>query len=181
MNEDYASITMTARVFDRFLLESNDSGASVAVVDWDVAPDIEQQSEAVIRLDLGTDSDMLVMGREILHRYLILHALDRPSGYLKPIAVDAQEFARLATAWKRETSHLSLAEMIAEHPAYQEIIAMGSTALPFILKDLKETGGQWFWALRAITGSSPVRPKDRGNIEAITESWLNWGRANRYI
>ena len=71
--------------------------------------------------------------------------------------------------------------MIASHPAYQKIIGMGQEAIPLILQDLKATKAQWFWALRSIAGESPIRPQDRGDIDAMTDAWLAWGKRRRYI
>ena len=97
-------------------------------------------------------------------------------------ATKAQAELELLTAeWKQETSHLSSPVMIAEHRAYQEIIGIGKDAIPFILRDLEESRSQWFWALRAIAGESPVRPEDRGDVDAMTAAWLDWGKRNRYI
>jgi hypothetical protein len=67
------------------------------------------------------------------------------------------------------------------HPAYQRIIGMGERALPHILGDLQVRGGQWFWALRAITGEIPYSPKDAGRIPVMKEAWLDWGKRNGYI
>jgi hypothetical protein len=91
------------------------------------------------------------------------------------------EFERLAVEWKRETAHLSSPGAIAEHRAYQAIIGMGKEVIPFILRDLENSRAQWFWALRSIARESPVRPGDRGDIHAMTDAWLNWGRDRRYI
>ncbi len=91
------------------------------------------------------------------------------------------EFERLAAEWKQETEHLSSVVAIAEHRAYQEIIGMGNEAIPFILRDLEESSSQWFWALRSITGESPVRSEDRGDVDAMTAAWLDWGRRKMYI
>ena len=90
-------------------------------------------------------------------------------------------FEQLAAKWKQETAHLSSPPAIAEHPAYQEIIGMGEKAIPLILRDLQETRDQWFWALRSITGESPIRPEDRGNIDAMANTWVDWGIQRRYI
>ena len=97
-------------------------------------------------------------------------------------AKEAQaEFERLAAEWKQETAHLSSMSMIAEHGAYREIIRMGKEAIPLILQDLEESRAQWVSALRSITGESPVAPEDRGDVEAMTAAWLDWGRNRRYI
>ena len=91
------------------------------------------------------------------------------------------EFEQRATKWKQDTAHLSSPSMIAEHRAYQEIIGMGKEAIPMILRDLEETRAPWFWALDSITGESPVRPEDRGDVDAMTAAWLDWGKRRRYI
>ena len=91
------------------------------------------------------------------------------------------EFENLAAEWKKETAHLSSVNMIAEHRAYQEIIGMGKEAIPMILQDLKEAQSQWFWALRSIARESPVRPVDRGDVDAMTAAWLDWGKRRHYI
>lgn len=67
------------------------------------------------------------------------------------------------------------------HRAYQRIIGMGQEALPYILEDLRTRGGQWFWALNAITGMSPVPPDASGNARRVREAWLQWGKDRGYI
>jgi hypothetical protein len=65
------------------------------------------------------------------------------------------------------------------HPAYHELIALGSAALPAVFRDLEKTkDGHLSKALVAITGSSPIPPEHRGRIEEIAEDWLNWARKN---
>ena len=91
------------------------------------------------------------------------------------------EFEQLAAKWKQETAHLSSPNMIAEHRAYQEIIGMGQEAIHLILRDLQQTQAQWFWALRSIARESPIQPEDRGDVDAMTVAWLDWGKRHRYI
>ncbi|MDP6355175.1 MAG: hypothetical protein QF473_08750 [Planctomycetota bacterium] len=87
-----------------------------------------------------------------------------------------EEFASLCEDWKRETSLHSFSRQIAMHPAYQRIIGLGIDALPLILEDLAKQPHHWFWALRAITGIDPVPDDCQGNIGAMAESWIRWGR-----
>ena len=91
------------------------------------------------------------------------------------------DFDRLTAQWKREAAHLSSPTMIAEHPAYQEVVGMGLVAVPLILRDLQNAPAMWFMALREITGEMPIRDEDRGNIEAIRTAWLDWGERNGYV
>ena len=92
-----------------------------------------------------------------------------------------KQFNRLAEQWTRETGHESFIQRAALHPAYQQIIGMGPRVIPLILRDLEETHRQWFWALRAITGQSPIPDESKGNVRKMTEAWLDWGRLNHYI
>ena len=91
------------------------------------------------------------------------------------------DFERLTAEWKEETVHLSSPTAIAMHPSYQQIIGMGTAALPLILQDLERAPAQWFLALRAIARESPVRPEDRGDITAMTRAWLDWGKRRQYL
>jgi hypothetical protein len=89
-------------------------------------------------------------------------------------------FLVLRTKWERETAHLSSALQMAMHPAYQQIIGMGSTAIPYLLAELSIRPDHWFWALAAITGDDPIRPENRGRIKKMAEDWLAWGRRKGY-
>lgn len=91
-----------------------------------------------------------------------------------------KRFRDLVAKWKADTMYVSSVTQMATHPAYQQIIGMGRSALPLLLRELAENGGHWFWALKAITGDDPVPPEDRGNVARMTAAWLAWGRANGY-
>ena len=92
-----------------------------------------------------------------------------------------QKFQRLSNAWKEETQHISVASDMILHPAYQQIIAMGTKAVPFMLEDMKQNLTHWFWALYVITGVNPVKPEDEGRIRKMTEAWLQWGKDHGYV
>jgi hypothetical protein len=90
-------------------------------------------------------------------------------------------FRALADEWRQETGHLSSPTQIAMHKNYQRIIAAGPAALPYILRDLRDHGGQWYLALRAITRQSPVTPEMAGKSKEVRQAWLNWGREQGLI
>ena len=90
------------------------------------------------------------------------------------------KFRRLADTWHRAVAHQSSSSIRNNHPAYQEIIQMGSPVVPHLLRDLEENGREWFWALKVITGVSPVPEEHRGDLSKVTEDWLRWGRENGY-
>ena len=91
------------------------------------------------------------------------------------------EFEDFADEWHDETGHLSSPEQIAMHGAYQHIIGMGDAAVPLILQDLRVRGGFWFWALGAITNASPAPAAAAGDMFAIRDAWINWGRQKGYL
>ena len=90
------------------------------------------------------------------------------------------EFDSLVTQWKRDTAKLSMVQKKAVHPAYQKIIGMGESALPFIFKELNRERDDWLWALTAITGRDNVAKPESKFDEAI-DQWLNWGITNGYL
>ena len=53
-----------------------------------------------------------------------------------------QVFIRLAEQWRRETLAMSSLTDIVLHPAYYQIIGMGTVALPWVLRELQQGGGQ---------------------------------------
>ena len=96
-----------------------------------------------------------------------------------PPAIE-QQFSHFAEKWKRETGHLSSVTKKCVHPAYQRIIGLGFGVVPLILRDLKHSHADWFWALSAITGENPITEGNAGNIVLMTEAWMRWGKAHGY-
>lgn len=94
---------------------------------------------------------------------------------------DLHKFCVLAETWKKETKHFSMMNQIALNPSYQQIIGMGTKSIQCILEDLRLKPAHWFWALKAITGVDPVQRADYGNVEKMTNAWLEWGIKNEYI
>ena len=81
-----------------------------------------------------------------------------------------QRVARLLGRSREETLYLSSSTQITAHPAYQELIALGPAALPFLFGDLERTGdGHLSKALTAITGAQPVPDDQRGQMRKIAE------------
>jgi len=86
----------------------------------------------------------------------------------------AQRFQHLAKIWREECAHLSSIREMVLHSAYQQIVGMGPSALPFIFAELERKPDHWFWALRAITGEDPVPSEHRGNVAQMARDWLQW-------
>ena len=92
-----------------------------------------------------------------------------------------KQFNLLAEKWYLETLHSSGYLDKVLHPAYQRIIGLGKSVIPFILNELKDQPVEWFWALRALTGEDPTTATMQGKKDEIAKAWLNWGKKNGYI
>lgn len=92
-----------------------------------------------------------------------------------------QQFRVLASRWRNQTGLLSSPTRQAAHPDYLRIIAMGRLALPFVLRELRDHGGQWYSALEAITGINPIPQDAVGNIREMKAAWLAWGESQGLV
>ena len=91
-----------------------------------------------------------------------------------------QRFYQLTNTWKNETKYSSSILEMSMHPAYQQIIGMGTKVVPLILGILAREPKHWFWALTAITGEDPIPEEDKGKLQAMTKAWLDWGTRHGY-
>lgn len=89
-------------------------------------------------------------------------------------------FRALSSQWKESGQGNSSVRAMSMHPAYQQIIGMGRVVIPMILADLEREPDHWFWALHALTGEDPVPETARGQLDAMTKAWLNWGNEKGY-
>ena len=106
----------------------------------------------------------------------------RPVAIRVPAPEELREiFERLAEEWENDTIFLSFSGQAAEHPAHREIVNLGKSAVPLVLERMRSHGGHWFHTLREITNADPVPPADRGRVEAMKASWLEWGERNGYV
>lgn len=92
-----------------------------------------------------------------------------------------EEFYSNVVKWKDETEVSSSMHDLVLNKSYQRIIGLGPIVIPLILKDLKNYGGHWFWALNALTGENPVTQEDAGRIKKMREAWLTWGVEKGYL
>lgn len=93
----------------------------------------------------------------------------------------ARRFPNLAARWKKATRAHSSAARMAANPNYQEIVAMGSEAIPLILEELRKDAAHWFTALITITGVNPVSKEQAGVIKEMRNAWIAWGRQHGYV
>jgi hypothetical protein len=98
------------------------------------------------------------------------------------------KYRHFASQYARDTMHLSFVK--ANHPAYQELLAMGQDIVPLLLRDvateerrpIRDVG---FWAsvslLCQITGAAPWKPEDAGRLRPIRDAWVRWGQEKGYL
>jgi plasmid stabilization system protein ParE len=91
-----------------------------------------------------------------------------------------ERFDRLAAEWRAGTAYISSSSELVAHPAYREIVRLGTPVIPFLLRELERRSGHWHRALHDITGIDPVATEHRGNIEKAAAAWLEWGREQGY-
>ena len=91
-----------------------------------------------------------------------------------------QRFYNLAETWRSDLKNISSITDAALHPSYQQIIGMGEKVLPFILKELEAKPLYWFWAVKAIAHTDPVRPADKGKVQKMKDAWLTWAHDQGY-
>jgi hypothetical protein len=104
----------------------------------------------------------------------------RQTGATEPVEPIEEKFRRLASVWRAETAYVSSSSDLVAHPAFREIVGMGPPVVPLLLRELENRTGHWHRALRQITGTDPVPPADRGNIDKSAEAWLRWGKEQGY-
>jgi hypothetical protein len=90
-------------------------------------------------------------------------------------------FATLVAEWKRKSRFMSDTRRMVVLEPYQRIIGLGRPAVPLLLEELQREPGWWFWALEAITGQNPIPPGVGGQLEKMTDAWLEWGRKRRLV
>ena len=86
-----------------------------------------------------------------------------------------EKFDALVAEWRRSRDRGSSTDNLV-NDAYGQIVAMGWAVVPLLLREVENESGHWFTALRWITTADIVTPEMRGNIPAIREAWLKWGR-----
>lgn len=87
---------------------------------------------------------------------------------------DYEKFQRLLTSLERLKTYMSFVQL-RKFPAYQNIIAMGDTARPFII-DLLRDGDYWpGWVtiLRELTPTmDPVTIREKGDAAGEARAWI---------
>jgi len=126
------------------------------------------------RASVAVSDEQCVLSRRERDVFL---SFNHVTSYRLPLEL---QFLVLALHWKHDSLFESSPWRVAAHPAYQRIIGMGRRAVPLILQFLSGEPDFWFEALTAITGEQPVPTEHAGNMEAMQQDWLRWGREHGY-
>jgi hypothetical protein len=86
------------------------------------------------------------------------------------------KFDALAQDWIKHTKGRSVTEF--NHFSHSQIIGMGPAVIPILLRRLQCGESDWIMALKTITGVKVTTSEMRGNVKAIIEAWISWGKAN---
>jgi hypothetical protein len=127
-------------------------------------------------------NQLLRRSKRLVRMDLYKRKADRSAGFTREIETGfRKQFSMHTKRWQRDTATASSVTDIALHPSYQRIIGMGEAALPLIFEQLRQSLDHWFWALHFITSADPVPEEERGDMEAMRQRWLDWGRSAGYI
>lgn len=103
-----------------------------------------------------------------------------------PEARARARFSELVGQWHKEIGHKSSLRKIVSSRAYLAIMLMAADderhkqlIARFILEELRDRGGHWFWALHAITGASPAQFGD--SFSTVRTAWIEWGKSHGYL
>ena len=89
---------------------------------------------------------------------------------------------KLIAEYLDETAHMSFHHMMRKAPAYQKIIALGESAVPAIIDEIRCAGGSvaLYTLLWTLTGVRPNHPMEDGfikmDVKAEEKAWLKWAK-----
>ena len=103
--------------------------------------------------------------------------------YATPISrlTMADVFHDLVATWREERAFASSVDAMVLTAAYQRIISLGSGVVPLILREMEARPDHWFWALWVLTDADPVPDEKAGDVLAMTNAWLEWGKAAGFL
>ena len=105
-------------------------------------------------------------------------SLVKPSPALKSTVVE--KFNKLAADWRKTRNPIGSVADLCTNFSYQQIIGLGQSAVPLILRELERSLDHWFWALSAITSASPVRSEHEGRLKMMAQDWFLWAKQKGY-
>ena len=96
------------------------------------------------------------------------------------------EMMVLIKRWRDEVKYMSSLSDMVSHEDYKAISSKDRRAISILLNELRDRPHYWFDALQKLVKNNldivvnPVRKADRGNLSAMTDAWLEWGKRNGF-
>jgi hypothetical protein len=144
--------------------------------------DLPPQTETVTLADTRLEQSVSVSADGFTQWRVVGSVPVVPSEELRATSSDDErEFRHWADQWLKETGHFSDPIQKFMHPAHFKIMAMGTRALPFVLREAEKMSGHWLVALNAVSPVNPVTSEDEINFQRATDAWIRWGKSQKLI
>jgi len=94
------------------------------------------------------------------------------------------KFVRLLDKYERDCSMQSFT--VTSHPAYKEMVSMGTIIIPLVLAEISKVDTISFWTLITLLHDLTqfdldLTEDEMGRYEIIKQKTLEWGKKNGYI
>lgn len=83
--------------------------------------------------------------------------------------------------WFEATAHYSVTNDKLKHPTFKEILKLGPQIIPIILENMRNGKYIFFEALIILAKENPIKPEHLGDIEKMTQDWIDWGMEKGHI
>lgn len=90
-----------------------------------------------------------------------------------------EKFNALAEAWENYNAGRSILDY--HQISYMQIIGMGLTVVPLLMKSMQSGQSKWVYALKCITGEQADTSEMLGDRLRVVDAWLKWGKRNDYL
>lgn len=84
-----------------------------------------------------------------------------------------ETFERLKRAWVEKSEHMSVVADMVLLDEYLEIIGLGPRVIPLIIETLRNEGGHWFFALKALAGGVDHAAGAK-TVKEGRKRWIEW-------
>ncbi len=91
------------------------------------------------------------------------------------------KFKELLKQWKDETKTSSFVSKMTSTKSYKDIIDLGPSVIPLLLKELQTNPNWYFDALRILSNEDPHKAGHEGKLIDLANDWIEWGKKKKYI
>lgn len=122
----------------------------------------------------------MATGYKRAKRYSVVPAQSSPRD-ARNQSIIGKEFKRLAREFDQKISVSDPARAIVSVEEYLTIVGLGPEVVPFLIKDLAQSGRPWSIALKAITRERVGDNIPQDKPLALAAAWVRWGREQGHI